>query len=989
MQPSPTHGNASKNEERNPSSQSSDISSDGLLRGLRWRVKLGVLPSGSPSVAELRRAAADGRRRYAELRRRLLVDPHVVDELHKPHHSSMDNPLSQDPESVWVRYFQNAELEKTIDTDLTRLYPEHGVFFQSPVCQAMLRRILLVWSLIHPHYSYRQGMHEVLAPLLYVLHNDVVQLSKVKERYEDLFDDRFEDVSLLEPRIPENGVKQRCQSFSPHKAILITEGTIIKGDEEWLERIAPQDSPLLQPDEFGFDLRIMVLGSDTYGAEGELGALLSGRFVEHDTYSMFDALMSGKGGGFNLAEYFMTTNGASSAASHSPVLEASAALYRALAAADLSLYSYLVGLGVEPQYFALRWLRVLFGREFDLEKLLLLWDAIFSVANTPELLTGREVESNSCQHSHRRDFILALAVSMLLYLRPILLAAANATGCLQKLLNFPQTADVKVLIETAKGLRSLVEEAVRIVPPIAGQFLYTYEIRKVRKSAITQINSPLLLSSSTKHWSSPEILRNSLPESYWEEKWRNSVLQKGVPVVVDQTAKMVDRTDSSVSSASDQDGVAVSIASNAEGKQSLLMASACSDAGSGSEYMLDNDNKTVKRDLRSGLDERPVTCSNEEIIANGFDQLENNSDCRGFCGIQETRHDVIGLQHSHGGLETHTRDPNLRNIGGSKGTVESNTNMLLTDEDGQKKLNTDSFDNVTPRLSTDSDVISASAFLLNTTEINASYETSQGTVSTELPVDEEASAYKAAEKSPFTHAAFGESVVMNVDSKVQPLTHDIPLVSEDTKPISDSSMSASTSNTLPVSSQPGKFSWMWNFCKTGGGDKKRGSIKSKSCKSDVVAVAHENPCAGEPLAPKKEVLLFEDVGSLSINSPIGEVCSLACSATADTQLVTSKNVLIQAGASEFMTNSGVMNESAKDGCSSDLRILGQSISENVMVLESTLSLTMIPGSKERLLDASDEGLGHVLESPSSAAGRTTVQGALEELKKISRTLLQM
>lgn len=97
MQPSPAHGNASKNEERNPSSQSSDISSDGLLRGLRWRVKLGVLPSGSPSVAELRRAAADGRRRYAELRRRLLVDPHVVDELHKPHHSSMDNPLSQDP----------------------------------------------------------------------------------------------------------------------------------------------------------------------------------------------------------------------------------------------------------------------------------------------------------------------------------------------------------------------------------------------------------------------------------------------------------------------------------------------------------------------------------------------------------------------------------------------------------------------------------------------------------------------------------------------------------------------------------------------------------------------------------------------------------------------------------------------------------------------------------------------------------------------------
>ena len=61
-------------------------------------------------------------------------------------------------ESLWSRYFQIAELEETIDTDLTRLYPEHGQFFQSPVCQAMLRRILLVWSLMNTTYSYRQGI---------------------------------------------------------------------------------------------------------------------------------------------------------------------------------------------------------------------------------------------------------------------------------------------------------------------------------------------------------------------------------------------------------------------------------------------------------------------------------------------------------------------------------------------------------------------------------------------------------------------------------------------------------------------------------------------------------------------------------------------------------------------------------------------------------------------------------------------------------------
>ena len=61
-------------------------------------------------------------------------------------------------ESVWGRYFENNKVEGTINTDLARLYPEeHGSFFQSKTCQAILKRVLLVWALIHPQYGYRQG----------------------------------------------------------------------------------------------------------------------------------------------------------------------------------------------------------------------------------------------------------------------------------------------------------------------------------------------------------------------------------------------------------------------------------------------------------------------------------------------------------------------------------------------------------------------------------------------------------------------------------------------------------------------------------------------------------------------------------------------------------------------------------------------------------------------------------------------------------------
>lgn len=60
-------------------------------------------------------------------------------------------------DSTWGRFFRNAELEKTLDQDLSRLYPEHWRYFQAPGCQGMLRRILLLWCLKHPEYGYRQG----------------------------------------------------------------------------------------------------------------------------------------------------------------------------------------------------------------------------------------------------------------------------------------------------------------------------------------------------------------------------------------------------------------------------------------------------------------------------------------------------------------------------------------------------------------------------------------------------------------------------------------------------------------------------------------------------------------------------------------------------------------------------------------------------------------------------------------------------------------
>ncbi|GER41781.1 Ypt/Rab-GAP domain of gyp1p superfamily protein [Striga asiatica] len=430
------------------------------LRGVQWRIDLGILPScPSASIDDLRRVTANSRRRYAALRRQLLVDTHAPKDGSSSPDFVIDNPLSQNPGklsllyvsiflnnmvcmevySMWGRFFRNAELERMVDQDLTRLYPERIGYFEESSCQAILRRILLLWCLQHPEYGYRQGMHELLAPLLYVLHADAQRLSEIRKLHDD---DHF----------PDN-----------------------------FDYGSPARTQARAPDELDPKTRTLVLLSDSYGAEGELGILASEKFLEHDAYAMFDSLLLGGGGPLAMSDFFVHLPPSRGPHSGSPpVIEASVALYRLLSKTDPSLHAHLVELGVEPQYFALRWLRVLFGREFSLDNLLSVWDEIFARKNTKT-------------ENAREAFVCAFGVSMILHLRSSLLATENATVCLQRLLNFPEDVEIEKLLEKAEQLHELAmrsNEPVRSVLANRGHSL--------------SLDSPLSM----------------VVDSYWEEKWR-------------------------------------------------------------------------------------------------------------------------------------------------------------------------------------------------------------------------------------------------------------------------------------------------------------------------------------------------------------------------------------------------------------------------------------------------------------------------------------
>jgi TBC1 domain family protein 5 len=70
-----------------------------------------------------------------------------------------------------------------------------NVYFRQPATQNMMLDILFVWCKMHPDIGYRQGMHEVLAPLLWVIERDAVETtathSDTDHTLENILDSRY------------------------------------------------------------------------------------------------------------------------------------------------------------------------------------------------------------------------------------------------------------------------------------------------------------------------------------------------------------------------------------------------------------------------------------------------------------------------------------------------------------------------------------------------------------------------------------------------------------------------------------------------------------------------------------------------------------------------------------------------------------------------------------------------------------------------------
>lgn len=336
------------------------------LRSLCWKFFLGSIPSPDPSREKWIEAMQTDRAEYTRLRDEILINPYKEQQENKD--LVTNNPLAETKDSVWSKYFELQELQKEIMTDVERLAMEEEVLKDEGTHEAMLR-ILTIWASLHPTVAYRQGMHEVLAPIYFILHQDALDLS---------------------------------------------DGS----------------SPVM--------------------------SLWDKQFLEHDAYALFSMLM------IHLTDSFAPpqrpAKGAGPPKPSGVVQRCERLQNELLRDKDYQLYIHLQSCQVQPQLYAMKWIRLLLGREFHLDDVLLLWDAIFAEYHA----AGQKTEAEGGGLA-LLDWIM---VAMVRYVRQQLLDSDNM-GCLRRLMKYPPVEDVRVFVVQALELRSSKGAAPQIpaVPP--------------------------------------------------------------------------------------------------------------------------------------------------------------------------------------------------------------------------------------------------------------------------------------------------------------------------------------------------------------------------------------------------------------------------------------------------------------------------------------------------------------------------------------------
>ncbi|XP_033981246.1 TBC1 domain family member 5 isoform X2 [Trematomus bernacchii] len=326
------------------------------FRSVCWKLYLEALPEDKGQWIN---KTNELRARYEKIKETHITNPRKA----AGQDLVVNNPLSQDEGSLWNRFFQDKDLKGMIKQDVLRTFPEIR-YFQNGDVRTMLTDILFCYARENEQLLYKQGMHELLAPLVFVLHCDHQAFQHASETASP----SEEMKSLLNPEYLEHDAyalfSQLMETAEPWFSSY--EREVRRGKEEMLTSI-----PFARPQDAGPSVAIVT----------KVNRIQDQLVKKH----------------------------------------------------DVELHMHVNRLEIAPQIYGIRWVRLLFGREFPLQDLLVMWDALFADSITLDLV----------------DYIF---VAMLLYIRDALIAS-NFQTCLGLLMHYPPLGDISSLLQKALFLR--------------------------------------------------------------------------------------------------------------------------------------------------------------------------------------------------------------------------------------------------------------------------------------------------------------------------------------------------------------------------------------------------------------------------------------------------------------------------------------------------------------------------------------------------------
>ncbi|TGO82700.1 hypothetical protein BPOR_0774g00020 [Botrytis porri] len=326
---------------------------NGGLRSICWKT---FLLFQNTEITGWARGLEDSRSAYTSLKQHFLRFIEHPNDLG----SSLD-PLDDDKHSPWNTLRKDEEMRAEIFQDIERCMPEEPYFRRADIQRFMLD-VLFIFCKINQDVGYRQGMHEILAPILWVVEQD---------------------------------------SIDP--------GDINSDTSE----------------------------SETDSSDSVMKQCLNRKFIEHDAFTLLSLVMRSAKSFYELGDPGQKTPqivGGTPQNGASPIVERSKRIHEVyLARVDPRLAKHLTDIEILPQIFLIRWIRLLFGREFPFVDLLSVWDTLF--AEDPDL-----------------DLVDLICVAMLLRIRWQLMES-NYSLALMLLLKYECPPNPQTFVDDAIFLR--------------------------------------------------------------------------------------------------------------------------------------------------------------------------------------------------------------------------------------------------------------------------------------------------------------------------------------------------------------------------------------------------------------------------------------------------------------------------------------------------------------------------------------------------------